>query len=288
MRFRIDDLRGGVKARAPWFVLAVGALALAGGCAPQGGEGERVKMSAIGDVPDSAWAQLAGKRVYFGHQSVGGNIMQGVSDLAAAEPKLGLRVLESAPADSGGAFVHGDVGQNGYPARKTDDFARNVEDGSLGRVDIAIHKYCFADIVDTTNVEAVFAHYRDTMARLKAAHPSVVFVHVTSPLVRVQSGPVAALKLLLGRAPGRYPSNFKRETFNQLMRAEYGGREPLFDLAVVESTRPDGTRESIRVGKRSGYALFPGWTDDGSHLNAAGRKRAAEEFLVLLARLPRP
>lgn len=283
----VDGRRGGV-ARARWFVLAVGALALAGGCAPQGGEGETVKMSAIGDVPDSAWTQLAGRRIYFGHQSVGGNIMQGVSDLAAAQPKLGLRVSESAPADSAGAFVHGDVGRNGEPARKTDDFARNLEDGSLGRVDIAIHKYCFADIVDTTNVETVFAHYRDTMARLKAAHPSVVFVHVTSPLVRVQSGPVASLKLLLGRPPGRYPSNFKRESFNQLMRSEYGGREPLFDLAAVESTRPDGTRETIRVGKKSGYALYPGWTDDGSHLNPAGQKRAAEEFLVLLARLPRP
>ena len=288
MRFSRNDLRRGGLARAPWFVLAAGALALVGGCAPRGGEGETVKMSAIGDVPDSAWTQLAARRIYFGHQSVGGNIMQGVAALVAAEPRLGLRVLESAPADSAGAFVHGDVGQNGFPARKTDDFARHLEDGSIGRADIAFHKYCYADIVDTTNVEAVFAHYRDTMARLRAAHPSVVFVHVTSPLVRVQSGPVAALKLLLGRAPGRYPSNFKRETFNQLMRKEYGGREPLFDLAAAESTRPDGTRETIRLAGRTGYALFPGWTDDGSHLNAAGRKRAAEELLVLLARLPRP
>jgi len=285
MGFSRDDRRRGGAARALWLVVAVGALVF--GCAPRGGEGERVKMSAIGDVPDSAWAQLAARRIYFGHQSVGGNIMQGVSDLVAAEPKLGLRVLESAPADSAGAFVHGDVGQNGFPARKTDDFARNLEDGSIGRVDIAFHKYCFADIVDTTNVEAVFAHYRDTMARLRAAHPSVVFVHVTSPLVRVQSGPVASLKLLLGRAPGRYPSNFKRETFNQLMRKEYGGREPLYDLAAVESTRPDGSRETIQLRGRTGYALYPGWTDDGSHLNAAGRKRAAEELLVLLARLPR-
>jgi lysophospholipase L1-like esterase len=288
MRFRMHDLRRGVAAAAPWFVLAAGALAFLGGCTPHGGEGEPVKLSAIGDVPDSAWTQLAARRIYFGHQSVGSNIMQGVTDLVAADPKLGLRVLDSAPADSAGAFVHGDVGRNGEPARKTDDFARNLEDGSVGHPDIAFHKYCFADIVDTTNVEAVFAHYRDTMARLRAAHPSVVFVHVTSPLVRVQSGPVASLKLLLGRAPGRYPSNFKREAFNQLMRKEYAGREPLFDLAAVESTRPDGGRETIQLRGRTGYALFPGWTDDGSHLNAAGRKRAAEELLVLLARLPRP
>lgn len=263
--------------------LAAAALATAAGCGTRGGGEESVKMASLRDVPDSAWTALAAKRIYFGHQSVGGNIMQGVSDLAGAEPKLGLRVLESAPPDSGGAIVHGDVGRNGQPALKTDDFARNLESGLAGTVQVAFHKYCYADIVDTTDVEAVFRHYRETMARLKSEFPSVVFVHVTSPLVRVQSGPRATLKKLMGQAPGRYASNFKREVFNTLMRREYGGREPLYDLAAVESTRPDGSRETISLGGRTAYALYPGYTDDGSHLNADGRRRAAETLLVLLA-----
>jgi hypothetical protein len=238
-------------------------------------------------VPDQAWRDLAAKRVYFGHQSIGGNIMEGVGDLVRAEPRLGLRVqgVEGLP-DSGGVFAHGTVGRNGEPGLKTDDFARRLEGPLRGRVDVAFHKYCYADILEDTDVAAVFEHYRRTMARLHAEFPGVVFVHVTTPLVRVQSGPRAALKRLLGRSPGRYGGDFARERFNDLMRDAYRGREPLFDLAAVESTRPDGSREAIRVGSRSGFALVPAYTSDNAHLNEAGRRRVAEALLVFLARLP--
>ena len=72
------------------------------------------------------------------------------------------------------------------------------------------------------------------------------------------------------------------------MRNAYRGREPVFDLATIESTRPDGRREAIRAGSRSGYALVPAYTSDNSHLNEQGRRRVAEELLVFLARLPVP
>jgi hypothetical protein len=265
--------------------MALAVAALGGACGPQTAIQENPAMSSFREVPDSAWAQLGRKRIWFGHQSVGGNIMQGVAELAGREAKLGLRILDGSPADSAGVFAHGLVGRNGEPGVKTDDFARALEGGAGARLDIAFHKYCYADIVDTTDVERIFAHYRDTMARLKGEFPNVVFVHVTSPLVSVQGGPRAALKKFLGQAPGRYESNFRRERFNQLMRAEYGGREPLFDLAAVESTRPDGTREAISLGGRTAFALHSGYTADGSHLNERGRRKAAEELLAVLARL---
>jgi len=285
MKHWTNRARRGSPVRSIRFALAFVVLGLAAGCgSPPGGE-ERGQMASLDEVPDSAWTTLAAKRIYFGHQSVGDNIMQGVSDLVSAQAKLGLRVLAAEGADSGSAFVHGLIGRNGEPALKTEDFARIVGSGTAGPVEIAIHKYCYADIIDTTDAEAVFRHYRDTMQQLRAEHPGITFVHVTSPVVRVQSGPRATLKKLLGQAPGRYASNFRREVFNELMRREYGGREPLFDLAAVESTRPDGTREVITHGGRKAYALYPGYTDDGSHLNEAGRRRVAEELLVLLARL---
>lgn len=272
-------------ARAWGWLLAFGVLAIASGCDRPPATGENVEMAAFQDVPDSAWARLRERRIWFGHQSVGANIMEGVAEVSAREGGPGLRVVEGDPGDGAGVFAHSPVGKNEFPGLKTDDFAARIEAGLGGHVDIAFHKYCYVDILDTTDVERVFGHYRDTMARLKSQYPNVTFVHVTAPLVRVQAGPRATFKKLLGQPPGRYASNFQRERFNQLLRAEYGGREPLFDLAAVESTRPDGSRESIALGGRSGYALVPAYTDDGSHLNAAGRQRAAEALLALLARL---
>jgi hypothetical protein len=269
-------------------LLVVSAALLTGACRGGAVRPEPVQRASLGEVPDTAWQSLRTKRIFFGHQSVGANIMEGVADVLRDEPSIGLRVTEDegALAGGGGAFAHGRVGKNGDPGLKTDDFARLIEGPLLGKVDVAFHKYCYADIYETTDVAAVFDRYQKTMARLRAEFPGVVFVHVTTPIVRVQSGPKATLKLLLGQSPGRYGGNFARERFNDLMRDAYRGREPLFDLATIESTRPDGRRETIRSGSRSGYALVPAYAVDNSHLNEVGRRRVAEELLVFLARLP--
>jgi hypothetical protein len=264
------------------------AALLAAGCGDGAVRQEAVRGGSLSEVPDTAWHSLAARRLFFGHQSVGDNIMEGVGDLVRDDPRIGLRVArgEAALGDSGGIFAHARIGRNGAPGFKTDEFARLIEGPLRGKVDVAFHKYCYADISESTDVAAVFDHYQKTMARLHAEFPGVVFVHVTTPLVRVQAGPKAALKLLFGKSPGRYASNFARERFNDLMRAAYRGREPLFDLAAIESTRPAGGRETIRSGSQSGYALVPAYTSDNSHLNERGRRRVAEELLVFLARLP--
>ncbi len=89
----------------------------------------------------------------------------------------------------------------------------------------------------------------------------------------------------LGKAPGGYADNIRREQFNELMRREYTGREPIFDLAAVESTAPDGARQTFEFQGQRGLALFPPYASDGRHLGEAGRRRVAEELLVLLASL---
>ena len=276
-------------ARLRWVsVLLSCAALLTAACRGGAVREESVHEASLREVPDQAWRDLAAKRIFFGHQSVGENIMEGVGELARAEPLTGLHVAagERALAGGGGVFAHGRIGRNGDPGLKTDEFARLLEGPLRGKVDVAFHKYCYADFSETSDVPAVFDHYRKTLERLRAEFPGVVFVHVTTPLVRVQSGPRAVLKRLLGRTPGRYGGNFARERFNDLMRGAYGGREPLFDLAAIESTRPDGRRETIRAGSRSGFALVPAYTTDNAHLNELGRRRVAEALLVFLARLP--
>jgi hypothetical protein len=53
----------------------------------------------------------------------------------------------------------------------------------------------------------------------------------------------------------------------------------------VESTYPDGRRETCAHKGKTCYSLVPEYTYDGGHLNETGRKKAAEQLLILLAKL---
>jgi hypothetical protein len=248
----------------------------------------RRSVRSIDELTDSAKAALAGQRIFFGHQSVGANIMQGVSELVGANQGLKLQVVgpgEAWPA-SGGFFAHGKVGSNGAPSSKTDDFAKQMAEGLGSRVGVAFHKYCYIDFPEGTDPGKIFGHYRDTMARLRAKYPAVIFVHVTVPVTVVQTGPKAVVKRMLGRAPGGYADNIRREQFNALMRREYAGPEPLFDLAAIESADAEGTQQQFEFKGQTGLALFPPYASDGRHLGDLGRRRVAEELLVLLASIP--
>jgi hypothetical protein len=50
----------------------------------------------------------------------------------------------------------------------------------------------------------------------------------------------------------------------------------------MESTFPDGTRETFSSDEKTYYALVPEYTYDDGHLNETGRKKAAEQLLLLL------
>ena len=48
---------------------------------------------------------------------------------------------------------------------------------------------------------------------------------------------------------------------------------------------PDGTRCSFTKDGKTYYSMVPEYTTDGGHLNEIGRKKVAEQFLILLANL---
>jgi hypothetical protein len=60
----------------------------------------------------------------------------------------------------------------------------------------------------------------------------------------------------------------------------------VFDLAAIESTRPDGGRETFEVEGRQVPALVPAYTDDGGHLNGPAAERVARQLVALLATVP--
>jgi len=95
------------------------------------------------------------------------------------------------------------------------------------------------------------------------------------------------VKKLLGRSdPFRQEDNVARERLNALIRREYGGRH-LFDLAAIESTKPDDTRVSGRYENQEYFALYDGYASDRLHLNAVGSTVAATAFLEAIAEASR-
>jgi hypothetical protein len=129
---------------------------------------------------------------------------------------------------------------------------------------------------------AVLEAYRAALATLRVRHPRTVFVHVTAPLTAADRWPRALAKRLLGRERSA-AGNARRERYNALLRDAYAGREPLFDLAALESRCPDGTRSTEPWRGGDVPALCPEYTDDGGHLNVTGRVRAARALLGVVA-----
>lgn len=230
--------------------------------------------------------KLSRQRIFFGHQSVGGNILDGVQQVASA-PRV-VEVKDPTQPVAPGTIAHAMVGENMKPESKIADFERLMDAGLAGGADVAFFKFCYIDFNGTTDARALFEKYRATMDGLKARHPGTTFVHVTAPLTTVQRGAKAWLKELLGKPVWGISENVQRETFNQLLRKTYGGKEPLFDLAALESTAADGTAETYELNGQTWPALVPAYSDDGSHLNAAGQARVAKAFLAFLSALPSP
>ena len=159
-------------------------------------------MTAIQEIKisDATWKKLAGKKIFFGRQSVGFNIIDGIKDLMQNAPEdYRLNIIElSGPKklDAPG-FYHARVGSNVDPVSKIDDFARQMDAGLGNTVDIAFFKFCFVDIGPHTDIEKVFKHYQETMARLEKQYPNTRFVHFTVPLATTMTSWKTKFKVLL-------------------------------------------------------------------------------------------
>jgi hypothetical protein len=222
--------------------------------------------------------------IFFGHQSVGMNLLDGVSRIAAREGiQLQFKDVTASPAVARGTLSHAFVPENGNPEMKLRSFSGHLAALSATPPDVALVKFCYVDFDAGTDAAVLFARYRETLADLRVRNPGVTFVHVTAPLTTVQGGFKAFLKRLTGGIPYGVAENARRDDFNQLLRQAYQGREPIFDLAAAESTRADGSRETVDWKGRPVPALVADLASDDGHLNEAGQERAARAFLAALA-----
>jgi hypothetical protein len=262
-------------------------LLTAAGC----GRGEIVKdQFSYGDLKNvsaAQWESLGKKKIFFGHQSVGGNIIDGMREVIKENPQIKLSIVESdKPEDlKPGVFEHSKVGKNEQPLTKIEAFSNLVRSGIGKNADIAFFKLCYVDINKSTDVDLLFKDYRQTMAELKKAYPNVTFIHFTAPLVLQPGRNIKyMIKKMLGKETGN-SNNIARNRYNELLKASYEGNEPVFDLARLESIAPDGTVSCFNGNGKRILSLCPVYTEDGGHLNETGRKVIAQQLMVFLAGL---
>jgi hypothetical protein len=236
-------------------------------------------------LSDEQIVQLADKKIFFGHQSVGRNIVQGIEEIAAADSRIKLKIVHSDQPQlvTGPALVEFDIGMNGEPQSKNNAFVAILSRGMGMQGGITLFKYCYVDFTPSTDVDKLFSSYQEQVTDIQRSYPHLKLIHVTVPLKVSEPAIKASIKHLLGRVTAQ-DLNAKRSDFNERLRKTYGGSQSaLFDLAEVESTHLDGSRESAVWNGKVVYALAPEFTNDGGHLNALGRRVVATRFLQTIS-----
>lgn len=235
-------------------------------------------------APTTAELQLAANtRVFFGHQSVGANVLSGLDALTIGEAS-GFRVIETrrAPAGTGGTIAHAHLGSNGDPQSKIDDFRTVMDAGMADAVDVALLKFCYVDVTAGTDVDGLMSAYTQAMTDLQRRHPNVTVLYATVPLTTARDLK-ATVKSWFGRDQGMGPEdNAARERFNAALRERFADSGLLFDIAAVEAGRDPGG--DGRTSQRNGVpVLHDSFAADPGHLNQVGAQAAAAELVRTVA-----
>jgi hypothetical protein len=236
------------------------------------------------DVTASDLAVVAQAKIFFGHQSVGVNILDGVQDVYAANnvPAPTIERAATAPIGDTGVIEHDFIGENRQPLLKIQDFDAKLRSGLGQSIDVAMMKFCYLDVESGTNVDELFAVYRTTMADLQRDFPDVTFVHLTVPLTAEQSFLSRMKAWVTGSQKSSEADNAVRHRFNEMIRTEYAGTH-LIDVAAMESTMPDGTRVGGTHDGQPFNQLYDGYAADYGHLNSVGAQKAAATWLSTVA-----
>lgn len=224
--------------------------------------------------------------VFFGHQSVGADLVQGVRELPRDQLFGAWHVTSLADyrpaATASHVLIHERLGENRNVASKLGGFRQLFAAEKLPGVDVALLKFCYVDVSTHSQAEALRAQYEACMEQLTQQQNTVRFAHVTIPLRQVPRGARALVHRALGHRSREHEGNTCREEFNDWLRARHAGAGTVFDLALLESTQRNGKRHLQREAGHTVPCLAPEWTYDGGHLNEQGRSMAARGFLQFL------
>jgi hypothetical protein len=241
----------------------------------------------INSISSISLQTLSEKTIFFGHQSVGYNIIDGVKKVLNEDGRISIDIKESRNSKnfSHPIFSHFRVGMNTKPESKITSFENALNSGIGDLIDIAFLKFCYIDFDSSTDVHALFSLYQKTIASLQEKYANIVFIHVTAPLTTIQKGPKAWVKKILRRAPYGVQENLVKQQYNELLRNTYSENELIFDIAEIESTLPNGSRIAKEFKGKIYYTLNPNLTNDGGHLNETGSALVASHLLKLLSKV---
>ncbi|MBN2009297.1 hypothetical protein JW960_08115 [candidate division KSB1 bacterium] len=249
---------------------------------------ERSKSDSIkiDNLTNDQWENFKKKKIYFGHQSVGQNIIDGMLTIRNNAYVTGFNIekLSNKNQLNRNALFHQFIGENYDPYSKINAF-KNVINTKIGEtVDIAFFKFCYVDIDANTNIQKLFEFYTTFMDTLINEYPNVTFIHTTIPLVSLKRNIKDWIKIIIGKNTIKNAeANIRRNEFNEMLRNKYDNKVPIFDIAKFESTLPNGQRVFFINNEIEYESMAPIYSNDGGHLNQLGRKVVANALLTLLS-----
>jgi hypothetical protein len=226
-------------------------------------------------LTENEWIRLSNKRIFFGHQSVGNNIIDGIMTLKNESNSTAFILLETKDKSDfqHPLFAHSFIGKNLNPKSKIDDFINIMESGLADSVDIAFMKLCYIDINRRTNISALFIYYQTLVGILQEKYPHLKIIHFTVPITTKPKGIKGLAKILL-----KMDNNVYINRYNEFLRNHYKDFE-LFDIANIEATFSDGNSNSYSHGIPG---LIYEYSSDGGHLNQRGGSFIAYELICKL------
>jgi len=234
---------------------------------------------------------LSTKKIYFGHQSVGYNIIDGMrifSDVNL-ENKVNIKETDKDSDFTNGVFGHSQIGINTVPESKINDFVKKIEGGLGDVVNIAFFKLCYVDINEKTDIDDLFSYYKKQMSILERTYPHVKFLHVTVPLKTNDRIPLGIkqkikhfIKSIFGIDTGKNENmkdNVMRNKFNELMKKNYSN---IIDLASFQSQNIHGENCTFIYEGKQYQQLCNEYTIDSGHLNTEAKRIISIKFIIAL------
>ena len=229
------------------------------------------EVAALSPLSTAQMVKLQQLSWFFAHASVGGNIVDGLSDLNALSsspfPLAPVAADDTPPAATQPGVVYEfSRGNPGWQA-KVDDLVNDVNHGwREPSVNLVLNKLCFID------QDADVNYYLRSQAALEAAYPTTIFVYATMPLTTEAD-----------------EDNYRRNLYNDALREWVAANNKvLLDIADLEAHDPKGVAQTFMYNGRTCQKLYAGFTTDGGHLDdptGAGRRQVAKGFYALAVAL---